>query len=63
MIFNSVTKLGLWHKEYLSFQNPLPLDISIFLDNEKNMGEGSVEKAVKMSVSIIDSCKLFETRK
>ena len=35
---NSVTKLGLWHKELLNFHNALPLDMSIFLDIEKNMG-------------------------
>ena len=32
-------KSGLWHKELLNFDKPLPLDITMFLDNEKNMGE------------------------
>ena len=36
---------------------------SMFLDNGKNIGEWSVGKAVKMSVLLIDYCKLFETRK
>ena len=56
-------KLGLWHKELLSFHKPLPLDISVFLDNEKNIGEWSLDRAGKMSVFLIDSCKSFETRK
>ena len=39
------------------------VNISIFLDNEKNIGEWSVGKAVKMLVLLIYYCKLFETRK
>ena len=56
-------KSGLWHKELLNFHKPLVLGIPIFLDNEKNMGERSVDRAVKIFVFLIDSCKLFETRK
>ena len=56
-------KSGLWHKELLNFHKPLVLGIPIFLDNEKNMGERSVDRAVKIFVLLIDSCKLFETRK
>ena len=55
-------KSDLWYKELLNIHNPLPLDISIFLENEKNMGE-SVDKAVNMTVLLIDSCKLCETRR
>ena len=34
----------------VKFPKTFALDITIFLDNEKNMGEWSVEKAVQMSV-------------
>ena len=43
-------KSGLWHKELLNFHKPLPLDIPLFLDNEENIGEWSVDRAAKMSV-------------
>ena len=33
---------------------------SKFLDNEKNIEEWSVGKAVKMSVLLIDYCKLLD---
>ena len=39
-------KSGLWHKELLNFDKPLPLDITMLLDNEKNMGEWSFARAV-----------------
>ena len=39
LFFNSSTKWSLWHKELPYFSKTLPLDISIFLENEKNMGE------------------------
>ena len=55
--------MGVWHKELLNVHKPLPLDIPIFLDNEKNMGEWSADRVVKTSVFLIDPCKLFETRK
>ena len=48
MIFQFVNKIGF---------------MGLFLDNEKNMDEWSVDKAVKMSVLLLESCKLFETRK
>ena len=43
----------IWYKELLNFHKPLPLDISIFLDNEKNVVKWSIDKAVKMSVLLI----------
>ena len=61
--FSSVTKSSLWHQELLNFHKPLPLYISTFLGNENNMGEWSVDKAVKLSVLLQDSYKLFETTK
>ena len=39
MIFQFSNEIELWHKEFLNFGNPLTLDISMFLDNEKKMGE------------------------
>ena len=56
-------KSGSGYKELLNFQKPLSLDISVILDNEKNMGEWSIDWAVKMYVLLTDSYKSFETRK
>ena len=61
--FSSVMKSGLEYKELLNFQKPLSLDISVILDNEKNMGEWSIDRAVKTYVLLTDSYKSFETRK
>ena len=61
--FSSVIKSGLWNKELLNFHKLLAIDIPMFLDNEKNMGEWSVDRALKMSDLWIGSCKLFETIK
>ena len=41
----------------------MPIDIPMLLDNEKNMGEWSNDRALKMLDFLIDSCKLFETIK
>ena len=56
-------KSGLEYKELLNFQKLLSLNMSVILDNEKNMGEWSVDTAIKMSVLLTDSYKSFETSK
>ena len=56
-------KSGLEYKELLNFQKLLNLNMSVILDNEKNMGEWSVDTAIKMSVLLTDSYKYFETSK
>ena len=63
MIFQFNNEIGFMAKELINLHKPFPVDISIFLNNEKNMGEWSVDKVVKMSALLIDSCKWFETRK
>ena len=39
----------------------MPFVIPKFLYNGKNMGEWSFDKTIKVSVLLIDSCKLFDT--
>ena len=56
-------KSGLEYKELLNFQKLLNLNMSVILDNEKNMGEWCVDTAIKMSVLLTDSYKSFETSK
>ena len=63
MIFQFSDKVGFMAQRVANLHNTLPLDMSIFLENEKNMGGWSVGKAVKISILLIDSCKTFETRK
>ena len=48
------------HKELLNFHEPFPLGVSGFLKKAKNIGEQSVDTEVKISVFLIDSCKIFE---
>ena len=47
----------------LNFQNLFPLIGISFNSKEKNIGEWSVQKEVRMSVFIIDSCSMSEIRK
>ena len=51
------------HKELMNFHKPFLLGVSGFLEKEKNIGEWSVDTEVKISVFLIDSCEIFETKK
>ena len=47
----------------MNFHSPFHLDASSVLTKEKKIGEWSEYNAGRISVSLIGSCKIFETKK